>query len=66
MIMTTMAPCLGTDCIDSCKYNYHMIMATMAPCLGTYCIDTCKYNYHMIMTMQSVPKQGAIVAMIIW
>jgi hypothetical protein len=51
MIMTTMAPCLGTDYIDSCKYNYHMIMATMAPCLGTDYIDSCK---------------GAIVAMIIW
>jgi hypothetical protein len=64
MIMTMMAPCLGTDCIDSCKYNYHMIMATMAPCLGTDCIDSCKYNYRMIMA--PVPKQGAIVVMIIW
>jgi len=22
---------IGTDCIGSCKYNYHMIMTTMAP-----------------------------------
>jgi hypothetical protein len=22
---------LGTDCIDSCKSNYHAIMTTMAP-----------------------------------
>ena len=28
----TMLMVIGTDCIGSCKSNYHMIAATMAPC----------------------------------
>ena len=35
---------IGTDCIGSCKFNYHTIMATTAPCFFR-----CKVSTHTIL-----------------
>jgi hypothetical protein len=31
---------MGTDCIGSCKANYHMIMTTMATIMNTALLQT--------------------------
>ena len=52
---------IGTDCIGSCKSNYHAIMATTAPCLG---LDqpTCKLHCSKTGVEES-PCQLAVVTL---
>jgi len=35
---------IGTDCIGSCKFNYHMITTTMAPSLFCKCSHFVEYT----------------------
>jgi len=36
---------VSTDCIDSCKFNYHMNMATMTPEIGNICSSELYVRY---------------------
>jgi hypothetical protein len=51
---------IGTNCIGSCKSNYHPITATTAPLvvIGTNCIGSCKSNYHPITATTAPPRMS--------
>ena len=56
---------IGTDCIGSCKSNYHMITAMMAPfTVMAYNndVNVCYYERHEL----SIFLRGAVLVVIIW
>ena len=40
---------IGTDCLDSCKSNYHTIMTTTAPFVGgsQYLVEEVKLGFQL-------------------
>ena len=43
---------IGTDCIGSCKFNYHMITTTMAPSLFCKCSHFVEYTGTMYLKVK--------------
>ena len=47
---------IGTDCIGSCKTNYHTITATMAPCMkdNLFIVDSIHYIVYVLTKRTSI------------
>ena len=49
---------IGTDCIVSCKYNYHRIMTTTAPCFWTWKVKWSLPYLHLLQSIMTELKSG--------
>ena len=45
---------IGTDCIGSCKSNYHMITTTTTPNIDTGSFISTKFNFHITMLLHAI------------
>ena len=45
---------IGTDCIGSCKSNYHMITTTTTPNIDTGSFISTKFNLHITMLLHAI------------
>ena len=49
---------IGTDCIVSCKSNYHRIMTTTAPCFWTWKVKWSLPYLHLLQSIMTELKSG--------
>ena len=49
---------IGTDCIVSCKSNFHRIMTTTAPCFWTWKVKWLFPNRHLLQSIMTELKSG--------